>query len=320
MYSIIGADHKEYGPVSREDVAQWIAEGRADGQTYARVQPDGEWKPLSAFAEFAAALAASPSRSAASPVYTNYQNARILAEVRDFDIGVCLSRAWMLWWGNFGLLTGATLVIWLLDLVAQHIPFVDVLLGGVLYSGLYRVYLKRLRGEPAVSSEAFSGFGISFVQLLFAGVATSLLTLVAYCCCFVLPAVYLKIAWIFSVPLVIDKRLEFWTAMEMSRKVTTRVWFKVFALVVIVFGPYILFEGFVNVKIWTMMYPQLVLLMAGGPPDMAKFMALLKDVAGTIQYLQLAAQAVLLLILPFALGAMMYAYEALFGSRPAPTA
>jgi hypothetical protein len=320
MFTIIGADHKEYGPVSAEEIAQWIAEGRADGQSYAKAHPSGEWKPLSSFPEFIAALAASPSRLAASPVYSNYQNARIIAEARDFAIGDCLSRGWTLVMGNFGLLTSATAIIWLIDLVAQHIPFVDLILGGVLYGGLYLVFLKRIRGEPVTVGDAFAGFSVALVQLMLAGIVTSLLQALAYCCCFVLPAVYLKIAWIFSLALVIDKRLEFWTAMEMSRKVTTRVWFKVFALVVIVFGPYLLFEGFVNVKIWSMMYPQLVLLMQNGAPDVTKLMALFKDIAGTIQYLQLAAQLVLLVTLPLALAAMMYAYEALFGTRPAPAA
>ncbi len=43
MYKIIGADGKEYGPISAEVLRQWIAEGRANSQT--RVLPEGatEW-------------------------------------------------------------------------------------------------------------------------------------------------------------------------------------------------------------------------------------------------------------------------------------
>ena len=33
MYKIIGADQKEYGPVTAEQLRQWIAEGRVNGQT-----------------------------------------------------------------------------------------------------------------------------------------------------------------------------------------------------------------------------------------------------------------------------------------------
>ena len=39
MYKIIGADQKEYGPVSAEQLRLWIAEGRVNGQT--SVWPEG---------------------------------------------------------------------------------------------------------------------------------------------------------------------------------------------------------------------------------------------------------------------------------------
>ena len=41
----------------------------------------------------------------------------------------------------------------------------------------------------------------------------------------------------FSVPLVADKQMEFWSGMELSRKVVTRVWFQIFALVLVAFLP-----------------------------------------------------------------------------------
>lgn len=57
MYKIVGADQKEYGPVSAEQIQEWIAQGRANGQTVARLE-DGPWKPLSTFPEFKALFAA----------------------------------------------------------------------------------------------------------------------------------------------------------------------------------------------------------------------------------------------------------------------
>lgn len=62
MYKIIGADQKTYGPISREQILQWIAEGRANGQTQVQAEGSDEWKPLSSFPEFETA--------AAAPVYT----------------------------------------------------------------------------------------------------------------------------------------------------------------------------------------------------------------------------------------------------------
>jgi hypothetical protein len=55
MYKIVGADQKEYGPVTEEQLRQWISEGRANAQTLVRFG-DAPWKPLSTFPEFATAL------------------------------------------------------------------------------------------------------------------------------------------------------------------------------------------------------------------------------------------------------------------------
>jgi hypothetical protein len=57
MFKIIGADQQQYGPVSAEQIRQWIAEGRANGQTLALAEGSTEWKPLGSLPEFAEALA-----------------------------------------------------------------------------------------------------------------------------------------------------------------------------------------------------------------------------------------------------------------------
>jgi hypothetical protein len=64
MYKIIGADQKEYGPVSAEQMRQWILEGRINGQTPVQASGDSAWKPLSLFAEFSAILPAMPAAPA----------------------------------------------------------------------------------------------------------------------------------------------------------------------------------------------------------------------------------------------------------------
>jgi len=68
MYRIIGADGKEYGPITVEQLGQWVAEGRANGDTKALAEGATEWKPLNSypeiagwFAQPAAALGAAPA-------------------------------------------------------------------------------------------------------------------------------------------------------------------------------------------------------------------------------------------------------------------
>jgi hypothetical protein len=69
MFKIIGADQQQYGPVSADQIRQWIAEGRANAQTVASPEGSTEWKPLASFPEFAEALSrqAPPPPTAGAP-------------------------------------------------------------------------------------------------------------------------------------------------------------------------------------------------------------------------------------------------------------
>ena len=54
MYRIIGADGREYGPITADQLRQWIAEGRANAQTKVLAEGATEWKTLADFPEFIA--------------------------------------------------------------------------------------------------------------------------------------------------------------------------------------------------------------------------------------------------------------------------
>ena len=68
MYKVVGADGKEYGPISLDQLKQWIAQGRVNAQT--RVEEVGTtiWKTAADFPELFAAL--TPSAPLAPPVVT----------------------------------------------------------------------------------------------------------------------------------------------------------------------------------------------------------------------------------------------------------
>ena len=61
MYKIIGADQKQYGPVSADEMRQWIAEGRVNAQTLIQAEGQADWHPLSSFPEFATVAQPLPS-------------------------------------------------------------------------------------------------------------------------------------------------------------------------------------------------------------------------------------------------------------------
>ncbi|MGD2181282.1 hypothetical protein [Lusitaniella coriacea] len=47
---------------------------------------------------------------------------------------------------------------------------------------------------------------------------------------FVIPGIYLLIGYLFVLPLIVDRDLNYWSAMETSRKIITKQWFLFFAL------------------------------------------------------------------------------------------
>lgn len=66
-YLIIGGDGQQYGPVPDTELRQWIATGRINAQSPAKIEGDAEFRPLSAFPEFADALAPLAGSSSTPP-------------------------------------------------------------------------------------------------------------------------------------------------------------------------------------------------------------------------------------------------------------
>jgi Domain of unknown function (DUF4190)/GYF domain 2 len=60
IYKIIGQDGKEYGPVTAEQLRQWIAEGRLERQTPVFVEGAKDWNFIGLLPEFAALFEGNP--------------------------------------------------------------------------------------------------------------------------------------------------------------------------------------------------------------------------------------------------------------------
>jgi len=326
MFKVIGGDQKEYGPVTAQEILRWIAEGRLNRQSRIMAEGTTEWKNLEDFPEFAAALASRAGQTPGQqpppfPTAGVAWSSEVLARLPSIQIGRCLSRSWTLLTANLGLFAGATFVVWVISL-CQFLPLIGLvyrLFAAVLYGGLYLIFLKRIRGEPAAVSQVFTGFNLAFGQLVLVGLVSYVLGFLGFCFC-IIPGIYLLVAWIFSVPLVADKRLEFWSAMELSRKVVTRVWFEVLGLLIVAFLPVILASILSNVTMSVSLFPAIQDILRSGQPDIGRLMRAFGHVSGTELTLGFIVKVVMLVNLPFAVGALMYAYEDLFPKASNPAA
>jgi hypothetical protein len=237
MFIIIGGDGKEYGPVSAEQIRAWLAGGRANLDTKAKAVGTEEWRRLGDFAEFSGAgPAAAPPPVATGEIDPKALADDLIARAAPLDIGGCISRSWELLKSDFWAVVGVTFVMILVAVVARFIPFLGWLVGllfsGVFYGGLYFYYLKKIRGQPAELGDAFSGFSLAFGPLVLTSLLVILLTMVGFVC-LILPGIYLAVSYSFAYLLVLDRKMEFWAAMEVSRRVITAQWWRMFGLLIL---------------------------------------------------------------------------------------
>jgi hypothetical protein len=236
MYQVIGRDGAEYGPVDADGIRRWIAEGRLTASSRARLVGTEEWKRLGEFAEFANAFgqaAATPPLVPPPPLGQASVDPLVDETLRRrprVAIGSCISRGFDLVTNNLGIVVGGTIVAGLLMLV----PIIGWLLSGPLMGGLCVLLLNRMRGRAAQVSDVFIGFGPLFWQLLLVRVVAHILISVGLLFC-LLPGIYLAVAWAFAIPLVIERNMEFWSAMEVSRKVVNKVWWPMFGLLILAY-------------------------------------------------------------------------------------
>ena len=93
---------------------------------------------------------------------------------------------------------------------------------------------------------------------------TQVLTGLGFLLC-ILPGIYLAVAWMLSQPLIVDKRFDFWPAMELSRKVVSAHWWQFFALLIVGFLLNLL--GFLACVVGMLITLPLVFAMIAGAYD-----------------------------------------------------
>lgn len=102
-----------------------------------------------------------------------------------------------------------------------------------LWAGFFAGIFTSFRRNRFKLKDFFQGFSF-FPQLAIANLVSGLLIFIG---CFVtlilIPGIYLIVGYIFAAPLIIDRRLKFWSAMETSRLIVARQWFPIFAFVLL---------------------------------------------------------------------------------------
>jgi hypothetical protein len=68
VYKILGGDGREYGPVTVDQLREWVRQGRADARTLVLREGETGWKPLTGWPEFAVPAVTRPDTVVAAGV------------------------------------------------------------------------------------------------------------------------------------------------------------------------------------------------------------------------------------------------------------
>ena len=98
-------------------------------------------------------------------------------------------------------------------------------------AGIFIICMKQLKGHPVEFGDAFSAFGKTG-KLLLTSILMNIMIMIGFLL-LIIPGIYLGIAYMMAIPLVVDRDMSPWDAMETSRKAVTKHWFKFFLFMLV---------------------------------------------------------------------------------------
>lgn len=224
-YFITGAEGREFGPVTFDQITNWISQGRLTSESPARSANAPAWVKMRDFPEFAEALAAAPSPGriltphAEEAFATPGWQEEIQRRDYQLDIGKMISEAWEVFKSRPWVWVGGSFLLLAISIGIEAVPVFGQIAGffllGPLWAGTTMVALAQMRGQPTDVGTFFQGFGPFFWRLAAVGMIYQLgiaLGLVLL----VVPGIYLLTVWMYSWALITDKGLPPTDALTLS--------------------------------------------------------------------------------------------------------
>lgn len=172
----------------------------------------------------------------------------------DYRIGELLGDAWQRVKGTKGIIFGGFVIFYIAMVIVTTIlgailgalgilsetnaislvigQFAISIFGSALtyplLAGLNMVGIRRAADQPVAFNDIFSTLG-RFVPLMLTALLMTVLVYVGTLL-LIIPGIYLGVAYLLAIPLVAERGLSPWQALETSRKAISQHWFKAFFL------------------------------------------------------------------------------------------
>ena len=157
----------------------------------------------------------------------------------EFSIQESISKGWELFKVQWLNTIAFTLLVFTIQgfstyYLDNYSLIVSIVVSPPLTAGFFLIANQISRGVEVSFSDYFNGFsfwGIVIVTSLISGILTffGILALV-------LPGIYLAVAFMFGIPFALFSGMDFWTSLELSRKLITMNWWKFFGFVIVLAG------------------------------------------------------------------------------------
>ena len=160
----------------------------------------------------------------------------VISEGYRVKTGEYLDDGWKICKQKLGLFAGVY-VIWIIIWIAlgqidERISApVNFLISCPLSAGFVIAALQIVKKQNTVIGDFFKGFKY-FVPLVLANVSMTILVFLGIIL-LIIPGIYIAVSYSFTIHLILDRKMDFWPAMETSRKIVTKRWFSVFGFSIV---------------------------------------------------------------------------------------
>ncbi len=160
---------------------------------------------------------------------------RLITGTYDFSISDCFQKAFDTFKKNMGNFIIFTLLFGFITAILSSIPYVgwiaSLFIVPQLMAGFFLVGKKVADNETTTFNDFFEGFQFVIPLCLLYLVMGILISIGFFL--LIIPGLYLLVSYSLALPLVIFEKMDFWPAMEASRKIVTKQWFLFLGLLVL---------------------------------------------------------------------------------------
>lgn len=152
-----------------------------------------------------------------------------------FDFGQMVQTSWELLKKYPGPLVGGLVIMIALNAAGNMIYIGSLILSGPLTVGMYMIALAAVRGQNVELADLFAGFK-KFLPSFLAYLVTMIFTIVGMVFC-IIPGIFVALIYSLVYLFIIDENMDFWPAMEASRKMVMNnlgQWILLFLVIILI--------------------------------------------------------------------------------------